>query len=438
MTENEFDPAVRAGVHRVVASGIPGADAEARILHSVRTKALRPGSQPQPRFFHAGGPLRATAIGILTAAVVAGSVVVGFAIVARRSPSPVHPPPVSARATPTPSAVPSPTSAPATPSATPTSAQWVSRSVPVGSIGAIVLGPSNVYVISNENEPSGEYSSALADIVRINRNSGAVDDGGRFPGAVSLALAGGYLWVATGPSPGVPLTDANVLYRLNALTLAVEQRTSIAELAGTSNNPESPDLTAAGNLLWVGYGPHVARLSGTSGATIWSRNVGGPGAVSSISVDPTGRVIYAGFDANRPSIVELNAITGMTVAESTAYFGYDLGGAKLAAFVGDVWVAYATGMDGTTVQLQASNLASSAGGVDGLHTNGIDVFRGNGILWMSDGGGDLLFCANEVTGAVRATFPWQFGGLIAADSSGTVVGGSDGVSFLKNDPQCYS
>jgi hypothetical protein len=433
MSENDLDPALREYVHRVVESTVPGADAEARILNSVHATALGTGSQPERRSLYFGRPLWAVAIAVLTAAVVAGSLVVGFAVLARPARSPVHPPPVSARATPTASAVPSPSASPVTP----TSAQWVSRFVPVGDVGAIVLGPASAYVIVNPTTQNGGYSPALAQIDRINRSNGAVDHGGTFPGAVSLALAGGYLWVATGPSPGVASTKANLLLRLNPLTLAVEQRTSIAELGGT-NNLEPPDLAAAGNMLWIGYGPHVARLSAASGATIWTRNVGGTGSVSSVSVDSIGRLLYVGFDSDRPSIAELNATTGATLAESSAYFGYDLGGPQLAAFIGDVWVAYATGNDGTNVELQASNLTPSAGGVSGLHTNGIDVFRGNGILWMSDGMAGELFCADEATGAVRASFDWPLGGLIAADSAGTVVGGYSGVSFLRTDPRCYS
>ena len=257
---------------------------------------------------------------------------------------------------------------------------------------------------------------ALAHVVRIDRNDGAIHDGGSFPGAGSLAIAGGYLWVATAPSPGVPSSEANILYRLNALTLVVEQRTSIAGLT-TAGNFEPPALTAAGNVLWIGYGPHVARLSATTGATVWGRSLGGTGSVTSLSVDPTGRLIYAGFDGDRPSIAELNATTGATVALTSAYYGFDLGGPKLAAFVGDVWVAYATGMDGTNVELGASNLIPRAGGVDGLHTNGLNVFRGNGILWMSDFG--ELFCADQATGAIRATInDVPFGTLIASELGG--------------------
>jgi hypothetical protein len=160
--------------------------------------------------------------------------------------------------------------------------------------------------------------------------------------------------------------------------------------------------------------------------------------VSSIAIDPTGRLLYAGFDGNRPSIAELNATTGATLAETSAYFGFDLGGPRLAAIVGNVWVAYATGMDGTTVELHAANLTQAAGGVGGLHTNGIDVFRGNAILWMSDGMAGELFCADQGTGAIRVSFNWPLGGLIAADAAGTIVGDFNGVSFLRVDPRCYS
>lgn len=434
MTEDYMDPLVRDRLQRLIESSAPGADAETRILKSFRDSATRAGSQRQLLSLRLGRPLRAVALAILTAAVVAGSVVVGFAVLARRAPVPVHVPPVSAAATPTASAMPTASAAPPSPSASPAAANWVNRFVPVGDVGAIVLGPSSVYVICNENEPAGSYSPALAHVVRIDRSNGAIHDGGSFPGAGSLAVAGGYLWVATAPSPGVASREANVLYRLNALTLVVELRTSIARLT-TAGNFEPPALTAAGNVLWIGYGPHVARLNATSGATVWSRNLGGTGSVTSLSVDPTGRLIYAGFDGDHPSIAELNAPTGATLALTSAYYGFDLGGPKLAAFVGDVWVAYATGMDGTNVELGASDLIPRAGGVDGLHSNGLDVFRGSGFLWMSDVG--ELFCADQVTGALRGTInDVPFGSLIASDSAGTVAGGANGVYFLRPNPRC--
>ena len=434
MTDDHIDPVVRDGLQRVINSAVPGADAEARILMSVRDSATGAGSQHRLASLRIGRPLRAVALAILTAAVVAGSVVIGFAVLARRAPSPVHLPPVSATATPTPSAVPTASAPPPSPSASPAAAQLVSRFVRVGDVGAIVLGPNSVYVICNENEPAGTYSPAVAHVVRIDRGNGAIHDGGLFPGAGSLAVADGYLWVASGPSPGVPSRDANILYRLNALTLVVQQRTSIAGLT-IAGNFEPPALAAAGNVLWIGYGPQVARLSAASGAVVWSRSLGGTGSVSSLSVDPTGRLIYAGFDAARPSIAELNATTGATVASTSAYYGFDLGGPKLAAFVGDVWVAYATGMDGTNVELGASDLKPRVEGAGNLHTNGLNVFRGNGFLWMSDVG--ELFCADQTTGAVRATIAdVPFGTLIASNSAGTVVAGSNGVYFLKADPRC--
>jgi len=73
-----------------------------------------------------------------------------------------------------------------------------------------VLGPASAYVIVNPTTQNGGYSPALAQIDRINRSNGAVDHGGTFPGAGVLALAGGYLWVANRPSPGVASTKGDI------------------------------------------------------------------------------------------------------------------------------------------------------------------------------------------------------------------------------------
>jgi len=39
-----------------------------------------------------------------------------------------------------------------------------------------------------------------------------------------------------------------------------------------------------------------------------------------------------------------------------------------------------------------------------------------------------LFCADQGTGAIRVSFNWPLGGLIAADAAGTIVGDFNGVS----------
>jgi hypothetical protein len=428
---NPIDPDLSAGLQRALDPIVPGPAAETRILRAVRMDPLE--ASPLARPFHIlSRPLRALLIGGLTAALVAGSIFfVAEGLRARKSQAPAQSPPGSSA-----SAAITPTASIPTPAPTFTAAQWIEKLVPVGGVGAIALGSETAYVITDGHQSPGSYSPALAHIVSINLQSGATRDGGAFPGAASLALAGDALWVASGSGPGISAPEANQLYRLNASTLAVEEQASIASLS-TSDNHEPPVLVASGDLLWIGYSTHVARLNETTGAIIIAKTVGDPGAaVSSLSIDPNATRLYAGFASAGPSIAELDATSGAIIAVSTAAYGDDLGGPKLAAFVGNVWVAYPTGTAGSVVDLSATNLNPIAGGAGGIYSNSVAVFTGHGLLWLSDGMANQLICADPVTGAPRATVNWPAGGLIAADTAQTLVGGGSGVYFLHPVPSC--
>ena len=345
---------------------------------------------------------------------------------------------------PSPTAIESPTAAPTTsspqptPSPSPALAAWISRSIRTGPVGAIALAPNAIYIIYEKSQPAGSYDPALARVAIIDRSTGELHDGGAFPGAQSLALAGGYLWVASGASPGVNRSDANVLYRVDASSLVVERRISLGRLV-SNGNYEPPVLAAIGGRLWVGYGVHVARLDPTTGAVLHTSTVGNPGAgVSSLAIDPSGRVLYVGMAGDcvtGASVAEVNSTTGMRIATTSAYYGCDLGGPNLAATGDGVWVAYATGLEGAAAELRASDLEQSAL-IPGQHSNGIEAFTGGGVLWLTDGMAGELFCADPATGATRASVIWPLGGLVAADARGAFLGGYDGVSFLRPDPLC--
>lgn len=237
---------------------------------------------------------------------------------------------VSGNPHPSPTAVESPTVAPTTstaqptPSPSPALAAWISRSIQTGPVGAIALAPSAIYVIYEKSQPAGSYDPALARVAIIDRSTGALHDGGAFPGAQSLALGGSYLWVASGGSPGINPSDANVLYRVDASSLVVEQRTSLGSLV-SNGNYEPPVLAANGGRLWVGYGVHVARLDPTTGVVLHTLTVGNPGAgVSSLAIDPSGRVLYVGMAGDcvtGESVAELNSTTGMRIATTVPITG---------------------------------------------------------------------------------------------------------------------
>ena len=438
MTGTDIDPLLKERLDRAIDPLVPGPAAEARIGKALQDSGVAVVERPRRRLAF-WSPLRALMVATLTAALVAATAFgISYALRARELPR------VSGPASKTPPAITppvAPTTSTAQPIATssPALASWIARLIPIGWVGAIALSPSAVYVIYEKSPVSGGgFDPAVAHVARIDRSSYAVRDGGLFPGAQSLAFAAGYLWVASGPSPGVSHSAENVLYRLDASSLAVQRHTSLASL-GSNASGEPPSLAGSGGLLWVGYGNHVTRLDPTTSAVMHMWTIRSPAAgVSSLSMDPAGTRLYVGMVPSGVSIAELDSATGRTLATTSAYYGGDLGGPRLAATADGVWVAYATGTQGTAVGLRASDLRRIAT-IPGQHGNAIDAFSGSGVLWTIDVGTGELVCASPPTGATRASVSWTDGGLLVADSSGTYVGGNTrGVFVLRPSPVCHA
>lgn len=437
MTGTDIDPLLKERLDRAIDPLVPGTAAEARIEKALQDSGVGGIERPRHRLPF-WSPLRPLMVAALTVALVAATAFgISYALHARELPR------VSGPASKTPPGV-SPPVAPTTSTAQPIAtsspalASWIARLIPIGWVGAIALSPSAVYVIYEKSPVSGGFNPAVAHVARIDRSSYAVRDGGLFPGAQSLAFAGGYLWVASGPGPGVSRSAENVLYRLDASSLAVQRRTSLVSL-GSNGYGEPPSLAGSGGLLWVGYGNRVTRLDPTTSAVLHTWSIRSPAAgVSSLSMDPSGTRLYVGMVPTGVSIAELDSITGKTLATTSAYYGGDLGGPRLAATAGGVWVAYATGTQGTAVGLRASDLRRIAT-IPGQHGNAIDAFSGSGVLWTIDAGTGDLVCASPPTGATRASVNWTDGGLLVADSSGTYVGGDTrGVFVLRPSPVCHA
>lgn len=300
----------------------------------------------------------------------------------------------------------------------------------------MALDQNAVYVLY---QPQTQQGPGTVDVLgtmlaQIDRKTGTVVTAGPFPGALSLATAGGSLWIAGGYYPGRP--DANFLDRLDPFSLRVQQHLPLPPQTG--QNGISGTLAGSGTSLWMAFGPTLYRLSPVDGHTIATQAIGADAAVTSLSINPAGTALYLG--ANRyamgsPTVFEWSTSSGALLASSSEAGGQGLGGVQVAAATDGVWVSFATGMMGAVGHLRARDLQPLPT-VAERHSNGVRVFVADGVLWTTDGMAGRLVCADPATGAIRASTAMPFGGVVIGDAEGIYLGGYEGVYLLHPDPAC--
>ncbi|HYS30173.1 MAG TPA: hypothetical protein VEQ12_11850 [Candidatus Limnocylindria bacterium] len=319
---------------------------------------------------------------------------------------------------------------------------WVVRVFQVAAVGnggsanVMALDGNAVYVLYQPQTPQGPGTVDVLGtmLAQIDRKTGTVVTAGPFPGALSLATAGGSLWVAGGYYPDRP--DASFLDRLDRFSLRVEQDLPLP--AQTGQNGIAATLAGSGTSLWMGFGPTLYRLSPVDGHTIATQPIGADAAATSLSINPAGTVLYLGtnrYGMSSPTVFEWGTASGALLASSSAAGGQGLGGVQVAAATDGVWVSFATGMMGAVAHLRARDL-QSVPTVPERHSNGVRVFLADGVLWTTDGMTGRLACADPATGAIRASTAMPFGGVVIGDAEGVYLGGYDGVYQLHPDPAC--
>jgi hypothetical protein len=337
------------------------------------------------------------------------------------------------------------TSPSASTSVSPGLSPWVDLSFPIGAVGnggsvnVMALDRKAVYALYQPTTKQGPGTADLLStmLARIDRTTGAVATAGPFPGALGLAAAGGWLWVAGSYYPGHP--EAGFLDRVDPVSLSVGRRVPLPHYSGGAGMYAT--LAGSGTTLWMGFGSGLYRLSSVDGQTIISRQIGADGVAVSLSLDPSGGTLYLGvnrYSSSGPTVYEWGALDGSLLASSSASDGQGLGGVRVAASTDGVWTSFATGMMGQSQHLSARDLQPLPTFFEMRHTNGIAVFLANGVLWLTDGMTDELTCADPQTGATRARTTLRFGGVVIGDSRAVYVGGYGGVLLLRPDPACSS
>jgi hypothetical protein len=348
---------------------------------------------------------------------------------AQRKVTIVPPPSASPSVAPSWSATPSPSPSP---SATPS---WVTRHVTLGQVQAMSLDGTAIFALYAPNPVSGGIDSSQMRLARIDRTTGTVTTAGPFPNVWQLTRTASGLWLAAGSAQWAPTADWEWLTLVDPVTLKVKQRVRLPGSPDTGTVSD-PQLAATANLMWLGYGHTLYRLDPATGRSLMTQSL--PGTVTSISIDPSGRRLYAGVMPKQASdalVIESDASTGARIA-SAPTGGAGLGGPKLVAEPDGVWIAYATGMMGAVEHRSAADL-SLVVGPHGQATNGIRIFVGGAALWFVDGGARQVACADLRTGTIAASVqPETIPAAIAADANGSYLGDGDGVAFLRPDPAC--
>ncbi|HEY0493187.1 MAG TPA: hypothetical protein VGD57_06955 [Candidatus Dormibacteraeota bacterium] len=313
------------------------------------------------------------------------------------------------------------------PTATPTvsvrpspDASWVTQRFPVGSVSAMLLNSSAVFSVSGTK------------LARIDRATGAVSNADIPANTSGIAETTAGLWLASGPTIAPAGTNAQWLTLLDPVTLKVKRQVHLPGQPAADINA-GPQL-AAGNQLWLGYGTGSFRLSPDTGDQLSSLNL--PGAVTSLSIDPSGQRLYVGVGPSQTqpaTVVELDANTGSKLASANTG-GAGLGGPRVAAASDGVWVSYATGTMGLVEHRSGTNLSTTGGAIRTSNTARAVVSAG--ALWIVDGMAQQLTCADPASGVTRASTAENQPATFVADASGAFLGDSQGVAALQPPASC--
>ena len=286
--------------------------------------------------------------------------------------------------------------------------------------GAIVVAADGVsaYAITvastSPTSPDGRFTC-------IDLATGQIQRGSALPSASQLFFAGPKLYVLEPSNDSAGhVTGLWSLYRLSSG--AHLARVGPLPLGlGANLYPVTPDGSAVVGTAdtWLGAGSALVEVNPAAGAVL--RRVPAGATVTSLSVSPEGKLLYAAV--NRTSInpvadpaaaiTERHAATGAVIATSGVRGSTN--GADLHAVAGAVWASYRTGMAGGAELLDAAGLrrivspAKQPGPVWKDLSQGGPIIQGpsvavlDGHAWLSSPVG--IACLQATTGTFLGGAP---------------------------------
>ncbi|HEX3721391.1 MAG TPA: hypothetical protein VHV31_01290 [Nitrolancea sp.] len=250
-------------------------------------------------------------------------------------------------------------------------------------------GTPYVYGVAIPNTPVGGPSGPIAwagPLKRFDLASGQSVAGPLLPNSTQLFTLGSaveLLAPAADDPSGATIGPYSLRRVMGAVTLGpavpLPVLASNDALVVANQNPALPD-----HGLWIAAGSHLWLIDAQTGSI--ERTESFDGRISSLALDPSGKVAYVGLDEtlatqarNMPSLVEtsapseiltgggkyttpavstrvdeLDAATGRTLA--THDWSLTTGGVGLIAVDGGVWVGLSYGMRGNVILLGSANL----------------------------------------------------------------------------------
>ena len=251
---------------------------------------------------------------------------------------------------------------------------------------------------------------------RLERRSLVSGQGRRGPlfSVGDISVAAGKVWVygLTGKQPHLPH-----LYDVDPRRLTITRMVALPTPSFTDPTIAIPVGHATS--VWIGSNRTLRRIDASTGKTLAQAKVPRHLAVWDLSLDPSGRYLYAALatEANGGSsgvtLLEYDARSGHLLARAAARppLSYSVAGAGLTAVAGGVWASFRTGMQGLTIHLRQHDLALKpppTARIASTPPTGLfhwvmsaSTFYGGGSLWQATEGG-IVACLNPATGRVRA------------------------------------
>jgi hypothetical protein len=176
----------------------------------------------------------------------------------------------------------------------------------------------------------------------------------------SIALARGSLWVF-GTRPAGQSAERLRLYRINPQTLRVQRVLTLGPSRGATGLAALAPGTHG--TIWVSFGRTVLHLNARTGKTIAAIRVPAGLIAGDIALSPAGRFLYVATSSPTGGgfspVLEYDAANVRKLAMNTrTVTAVAVGGGKLTATAGGVWVSFRTGMLGHTVLLRQRGLRS--------------------------------------------------------------------------------
>jgi hypothetical protein len=249
--------------------------------------------------------------------------------------------------------------------------------------------------------PAEDHAELVNELMRLDPRTGRVlairSLGSAFDQAL---LAEGSLWVTTTGRQGT------LLWRLDPHTLGVRSRILLPSIR---HGGLAGSLVVAAGQLWVGTGT-LDRVSLTSVRVDRVVKLPYRGTVQ-LAADPTGRVLLAALGYEHPTyIARLNPRTGALQARITAPWSVTQPSIK-GVVDGGAWIYNSSGMAGGSWRIAVNTLRPTRTQALPIPAQQSSAQLINGILWVTEpfGANTLTYCADPVTGRVRARLPLLVG-----------------------------